>query len=825
MNIHALEFLISSIGILCICVFIYLKNSQRIENRKLVAFLFSLAMWQLANFSIITSPDEGSALIISKILRFGLLFVYSTFFDFTLSITGQRERHKLPLLLAYLSSVSLYILNWFPVFTPGVLRYEYGYYLKSGSLYPIFIVLLLGYIFYSLYLMVKSMKIDATIRNKIKFIFFGSAIGILGNIINILPMYGISIYPLGTLMLIIYVMILTYAVIQNRIIEVELAVTRGMIYSGALIIFVSAFTFLLYLESYFLPGIDTRILAMADFFLLYLPSYFFLAKTLPKTEVTINLKLSKKYRLQHNLNKILQNITEFTDIKNFLKTLSYAVGTGFTCIFKNGGEYFETVTPEGVKLNFLSEHKEYSTILRELEKEKEPIVVNDKPGDTNVHAELNKLNTYAVIPLMNKGEIVGMLTLDKSLSHKFFSKTDFEILMDVAEKVAEIQKRELKTNSRVEKMETELKKTKEHLFFESERQQEQSRVYMNIIKAQEDIIEHLKNSIIHQTNNITAQKNQGSSPVIIDESAVIAESQQMQGILLKLQRVALLEFPILITGGQGSGKLHIAKYIHHISNKKKLKIINCANLEDKNIEFILAENVDANANDSSMLTVILQNIDLLDSSSQLALFKIIETGSLRSQNGAGIIFKPRYISTSKRNLDSLSNQGVFNKSLYNAINVFSYYIPSLRDRKEDIPVLTEYFLDIFNLKYNMNVSPTQDYRSALTERMWQGNVLELKMEIEKLVSGSQSKTTPQKFIFISPATSDRLAPGATEILKTENLLNETNLSLKDLLYKVEREVIITALKKTKKQKDAAKLLGVPASTLNEKIKKLGIEEG
>jgi Nif-specific regulatory protein len=170
----------------------------------------------------------------------------------------------------------------------------------------------------------------------------------------------------------------------------------------------------------------------------------------------------------------------------------------------------------------------------------------------------------------------------------------------------------------------------------------------------------------------------------------------------------------------------------------------------------------------------------------------------------------RLVAATSRNLEELVSKGKFREDLYYRLNVVPLFMPPLRERREDIPLLTEYFLNRFNKENEKDVTITPESLSILVNYSWPGNVRELENTIERLVVMSNGK-------FIKPSD----LPINLRLSSTKGVL--VKRSLKTGIQDIERECIIQALEETGwVQSKAARKLGITPRQIGYKMKKYAI---
>ncbi len=223
----------------------------------------------------------------------------------------------------------------------------------------------------------------------------------------------------------------------------------------------------------------------------------------------------------------------------------------------------------------------------------------------------------------------------------------------------------------------------------------------------------------------------------------------------EIQRVAQSDAKILITGESGVGKELVALSVHSQSlrSARPFVTVNCAGLPETLLESELFGHVKgsftgAYRDKPGMLekadegTIFLDEIGEMSLRMQGMLLRFLETGELQTVGAdrVGRRVDVRVIAATNRSIPEMVTQGQFREDLYYRINVINIHVPPLRDRREDIPALVDYFFE--NLGYSNGDRPrvTPEAYAALTEYPWPGNVRELANVVERiLVSGCSSE--------------------------------------------------------------------------------------
>ncbi|QER41910.1 GAF domain-containing protein [Thermodesulfobacterium sp. TA1] len=313
---------------------------------------------------------------------------------------------------------------------------------------------------------------------------------------------------------------------------------------------------------------------------------------------------------------------------------------------------------------------------------------------------------------------------------------------------------------------------------------------------------------------------------------LIYSSEPMRQIIKICEKIASTKAPVLIQGESGTGKELIAKAIHFNSDRadKPFIAINCAAIPESLLEAELFGYEKGSFTGALTSkpgkfelanggTLFLDEIGDLPLSLQAKLLRVLQEYTFERLGGTKPIkVDIRIISATHKNLQELINQGRFREDLYFRLNVVNIYIPPLRERKEDILVLTEHFLDQLSQKYKKNVKIAKETLKIFLEYPWPGNVRELENVLESLVILSDEE-------FITP---EHLPEGFKSCQTSQSISitkeqTSQNISLKQEIEEEEKQRIISALKACKfNQTQAAKLLGMTRRQLNYRIRKYGI---
>ena len=307
---------------------------------------------------------------------------------------------------------------------------------------------------------------------------------------------------------------------------------------------------------------------------------------------------------------------------------------------------------------------------------------------------------------------------------------------------------------------------------------------------------------------------------------IVGASGAIRAVFRRISKVAATTATVLITGETGTGKELIARAIHKRSRRSSRAFVsvNCAAIPASLIaselfghekgaftgalqrrlgRFELAEGG----------TLFLDEIGELSSETQTALLRVLQEREFQRVGGSeSIAADVRLIAATNRDLNAAMAAGAFRSDLFYRINVFPIEMPPLRERKDDIPMLVQYFINRYAYELGKKVASVDQHTiEILKAYAWPGNIRELQNVIERslILSEPQSFSVDEKW----------LSHQSTQAQSSSELLSE-NLVVR------EKELIEAALAETRGRvsgpRGAAAKLGIPSSTLESKIRALKI---
>ncbi len=310
------------------------------------------------------------------------------------------------------------------------------------------------------------------------------------------------------------------------------------------------------------------------------------------------------------------------------------------------------------------------------------------------------------------------------------------------------------------------------------------------------------------------------------EHSMVGDSERMSALYQMVARVAPTETTVLIRGESGTGKELAARAIHHNSlrSNQPFVAVNCAALTESLLESELFGHekgafTGAVAQKKGKLemaesgTIFLDEIGELAPSLQAKLLRVLQEREFERVGGTKTIkVDLRLIAATNKDLEEAIRHGEFRQDLYYRLNVVSLAMPSLRERKEDIPLLANFFVEKYGHKVRQRpMKLSKEARTRLVAYDWPGNVRELENAIERAVVLSSTDTIMPEDL-----------PEA--VLETESITSSAVTTYHDAVLETKKQLILNAVEQADgSYTEAAKLLGVHPNYLHRLVRNMNLK--
>lgn len=398
---------------------------------------------------------------------------------------------------------------------------------------------------------------------------------------------------------------------------------------------------------------------------------------------------------------------------------------------------------------------------------RDPIAANSLREDM-VEAEL-------CIPVMFEGSVLGTINIQSIIKNRNFTESDIALVNDI-----------------LNQLQTPIRNM--HLYLIAKNL---NRELLARIEAKDKELSNRDTALISKMPDIQTQ--------------LIGVSKNFLDIVHSAKKVAIQDFPISLEGPHGVGKKILAKKIHQWSGRKgEIITASCSGLNESELdrELFSSKGLVVQANGG---TLVIDDIGNMSHQLQLKLLKILVSGEMTAiDNQSKILLNIRIIATSKVSLKKLVEDGLFKEELYYRINTIAFQIPGLRDRQEDIKVLSEFFLNQGKSDKKVITSRAMD---KLLAYHWPGNGHELKNVMERTYILTDGQYIEE---FHLPEFAKEIIVEKVEVKPSYQEFT---------LFDLEKKHIIDTLDHLSGNKTrAAKSLGITVKTLYNKLHSYGLIE-
>ncbi len=427
-----------------------------------------------------------------------------------------------------------------------------------------------------------------------------------------------------------------------------------------------------------------------------------------------------------------------------------------------------------------------------------------------------KLRSVMAVAFKVKNRITGVLYLDNRFEEGVFSKVDLPLAEAFADQAA-IAVENARLVAEVKERQEELSKAKERV-------EELNRVLNEKVERQSAELNEVKKILRDRQDQLEFKYSYEN---------FIGDSPKMREIFRLLDKVTDSEVSVLVQGESGTGKELVARAIHFNGSRKNGPFIteNCAAIPDNLLEselfgYVRGAFTGADRDKRGLIelasggTLFLDEIGDMSVEMQGKLLRALEEGEVRPLGGKEpVSVDVRIIAASNRNLRKLQAEGEFREDLYYRLAVITVSLPTLKERREDVPLLVHHFIRQF--AEEKRVEPKQiseDTMSLLVGYDWPGNVRQLRNEVQRAIALADRIIVPE-------ILSEEIQRGSLPHLLPDQFSERTLKDVtRDVVQAVERQVVNEALTRTQwKKTAAARMLGISRPTLDSKINAYGLK--
>lgn len=445
MHFYWLPPLLAGILDLFLCLLVLRQAPHRPLSRSFALFTLSLISWNLDIAALYFFSDEDSAFVWSSVFRYGMLFIPPTLYHMILELTGRWSiANRILLAVGYWTSFILCLGNGRGVLVDRLEKFVWGYYPVGTPLYKLHTLADLLYFAATVYQLVRCIQVSdsARQRQQLKIVLLGFLVLLSAGLTNLLPVYGVAIYPLGNLGNVFFVATLTYAIVRHRLLDVDLIITKTVASVLALILWLIPLWMLTAEVQRQIYGVaDGRLLSFA-FVVFILSALVFPWLLRVSEQVVRRLLWGQKFDSLQALNAFQRTMIQVLDQKKILTDLRNVLGdalqTEFVTVYLCQPAANLYVDPQGESPPLVFEE----SFSNALSKRQEPIVREEIMLEEN-NAEASLLTAMMAerkveicVPLSAQERLIGFLVLGRKRNREMFSVEDLRVLTTLGAEAA-----------------------------------------------------------------------------------------------------------------------------------------------------------------------------------------------------------------------------------------------------------------------------------------------------------------------------------------------------------------------------------------------------
>jgi two-component system NtrC family sensor kinase len=430
-------------------IFVYSKNRASSLNKVCMLLNFGVSLWAWSLFGRDLAYEKTTALFFARSSYVGTIFLAPLFFHFVNSLLKFKKKGLIAAFYGF--SVIFLIFDFTPLLIEDVGPIlSFRYYGIPGPIYPFYTIFLIGVMSYSLYILIKYFKkSEGQTRNQIKYLFFGTVIGFLGGITTFLPAFNIEIFPFGFYFVSVYVVIVSYAIVKHRLMDISIVFKKGTTYVLLIpLLFIPLLLISIFSQKLYFGKIS-YLHSFIVFSLLFLAAILFY-KIKPGTEKVVEqLFFKDRYDYRETLGKFSKAMVSILDLqslsKRIMEAITQTMGVEKASLFlvneEKGG--YNLCESKNVRITTSTQHLSQDDPLPFYLQDIGEIIIREELAKGANISELDEvvkkmalLEAEVSIPLIWKGQLIGMINLSHKFNKDIYSHEDIELLSTLANQAA-----------------------------------------------------------------------------------------------------------------------------------------------------------------------------------------------------------------------------------------------------------------------------------------------------------------------------------------------------------------------------------------------------
>ena len=442
MNIFAIFAFINFLTSSALGVFVFFKNKKRHVNVSFSIFTLSIAVWSFGYFIWQISNTATGALFWSRFLMAGAIFTSLTYLHFTLVLVNAYEKRKTFIRLSYILSILFLLADLTPNFVNHVEPIlGFKFWPMPGPLFPLFLVFWLFYAVTAIVVMANYfVHSKGVLKSQLRYILYATVIGYIGSVTNFLLWYKIPVLPVGNIAISVYVLVVTYAIIRYRLMDIRVMWRHVFMYFGLSAFLYGLFFFLVWIYQSLFGTVFTRSVYIVSIFVSPF-IVFVIYRVIHSLERLANAYLfTKLYSYRETILHIAEELSHSTDIEiiadTIVDTLS-AIGIDHVAIVdidEKTGTIGKLDKLSGFNESEIKELTQCHRLVEYLDSNRKPLVKDEvnlfsvSARDGELVNSLNSIGISLCLPLIANKELTGIIVLGTKSSGNAYNNEDLELL-------------------------------------------------------------------------------------------------------------------------------------------------------------------------------------------------------------------------------------------------------------------------------------------------------------------------------------------------------------------------------------------------------------
>jgi len=450
MNIWSIFGLANTIISFVLGIFVYFRNRNSVVNRTCLFLALSIGIWSLGVVKTATAPGNEIALFWAKIIYLGSIFIPIFFLHFIFSILDIKDKKNI-LLLSYFFSFIFLLLNFSNFLVRNVVpTLIFNYYVVPGVIYIPFTFYFFALVIYAHYKLIIGYRQSFGLkRNQIKYIFIASLIGFSGGSTTFFPVFNIKIYPFGFPFVSLYPLIITYAIVKHRLMDITFVVKKGVAYAYAsFLLLIPLFFLVIYGQKATFETINYPF-TTAILLIIIIAAYFF-PKVKVQAEKTVEQFIFKN---KYDYRKTISDLSmAMVSILNTHDLCSKIINTTTEAMVVEKASIYIIDEEEGLYKRFESMGLDQDKVVAHYHRDDPFFKWTERHNEIFIREELERYTTNTetlsmaermgqmeseiCIPLITKQKLIGIINMGMKGKGDMYTHEDLQLLTTLSNQAA-----------------------------------------------------------------------------------------------------------------------------------------------------------------------------------------------------------------------------------------------------------------------------------------------------------------------------------------------------------------------------------------------------